>query len=194
MLQINEIKKILKSKLKEKRYLHSLGVQKTAENLAKIHNGPVTEASIAGLVHDCAKNLSNEELLNYAKQFGILIDGVTKFQPGLLHGAVGAEVAKREFFIEDDEILNAIHFHTTGKENMTLLEKIIYLADYIEPNRNFNGVEILREVALSDLDKAILMAFNNTIKYVVIKGELLHPTTILARNYLLLQRDGLRQE
>ncbi|QXM05907.1 bis(5'-nucleosyl)-tetraphosphatase (symmetrical) YqeK [Crassaminicella indica] len=194
MLQINEIKKILKSRLTEKRYLHSLGVQKTAENLAKIYNGSITKASIAGLVHDCAKNLSAEQLLNYAERFGILVDGVTKFQPGLLHGAVGAEIAKREFNIEDDEILNAIKFHTTGKENMTLLDQIIYLADYIEPNRNFNGVELLREAALQDLNKATLMAFNHTIKYIVSKGELLHLNTIFARNDLLLRRDELRQE
>jgi predicted HD superfamily hydrolase involved in NAD metabolism len=188
LLQSDEIKKILKSKLKRKRYVHSLGVQKTAEQLAKIHNESVTKASIAGLVHDCAKNLSGKELLNYAKQFDILVDGVTKIQPELLHGAIGAEIAKRELCIEDDEILNAIRFHTTGKAKMTLLEKIIYLADYIEPNRNFNGVETLRKVALSDLDQATLMAFNNTIKYVVSNNGLLHPTTIFARNDLLLQK------
>lgn len=189
MLDIEKIKNVLQKRLTKKRYLHSLGVQKTAIELAKVYNVSQKKASIAGLAHDCAKDFDDDMLLNYATQFDILIDGVSKHQIQLLHGFVGAELAKREFGIEDDEILNAIRFHTTGKENMTTIEKIIYLADYIEPNRNFKGIDKIRKVALSSLDKATLMAFDNTINYVILKGELLHPNTIFARNFLLLQTE-----
>ncbi|TCO79024.1 bis(5'-nucleosyl)-tetraphosphatase (symmetrical) YqeK [Marinisporobacter balticus] len=187
MLHIEKMKEILKDRLTEKRYIHSLGVQESAIKLAKIYNVSIEKASIAALVHDCAKDLSEDMLLNYAKQFDILVDSVESHQIGLLHGCVGAELVKIEFGIEDSEIINAIRFHTTGKENMTILEKIIYLADYIEPNRSFNGVDQLRKTALSNLDKAVIMAFDKTINYVIQKGELLHPTTIVARNFLLLQ-------
>lgn len=187
LLSIDKIKKRLKNRLTEKRYIHSLGVQESAIKLAKEYNVSIEKASIAGLVHDCAKNLNDDILLKYAAKFDILVDGVFAHQIGLLHGCIGAEIAKREFGIVDIEILNAIRFHTTGKENMSKLEKIIYLADYIEPNRKFDGVEQLREIALSNLNKAILMAFDKTINYVILKGELLHPTTIVARNFLLLQ-------
>ncbi|QEK12040.1 HD domain-containing protein [Crassaminicella thermophila] len=189
MLDIEKIKEVLQKRLTKKRYLHSLGVQQVAIKLAKVYNVCDKKASIAGLVHDCAKDFDDEMLLNYAMQFGILIDSVSNHQIQLLHGFVGAELAKREFGIKDAEILSAIRFHTTGKENMTTLEKIIYLADYIEPSRNFRGIENIRKVALSNLDKATLMAFDNTINYVILKGELLHPNTIFARNFLLLQKE-----
>lgn len=187
MMPIKNIQLILEEKLTLKRYYHSIGVQKTAVKLAKIYSGPIQKASIAGLVHDCAKDLSDKELLKYAVKFGILLDDVLYHSSKLLHGAVGAELAKTEFGINDEEILNAIKFHTIGKENMSLLEKIIYIADYIEPGRNFKGVELLRKAALSNLDKAVLMAIDNTIRYVLSKEELLHPLTVQARNFLLLQ-------
>ncbi len=187
MMPIENIQQILEKKLTLKRYYHSIGVQKTAVKLAKIYSGPIQKASISGLVHDCAKDLSDKELLKYAVKFGILLDDVLHHSSKLLHGAVGAELAKIEFGINDEEILNAIKFHTIGKENMSLLEKIIYIADYIEPGRNFKGVELLRKEALSNLDKAVLMTIDNTIRYVLSKEELLHPLTVQARNFLLLQ-------
>ncbi len=187
MLDMESIKTILKCKLKEKRYIHSLGVQQTAIQLAKIHNGSVEKASIAGLIHDCAKDLDEDESLQYVHQLDILLDDVELHQKQLQHGVIGAQFAKKKFDIQDEEILEAIRYHTTGKENMSLLEKIIYLADLIEPNRSFEGIENLRRQALSDLDNAVLMAFDHTIKYVIEMGALLHPCTIHARNNLLLK-------
>ncbi|KXG77040.1 bis(5'-nucleosyl)-tetraphosphatase (symmetrical) YqeK [Thermotalea metallivorans] len=194
MVDLEQIHGILKERLRESRYVHSLGVQKTAVELAKRYHAPVEKASIAGLVHDCAKGYNKAELLNYAAQFGIILDNVTRKQEELLHAVVGAELAKREFQIEDEEILNAIRFHTTGRANMTLLDKIIYLADYIEPNRKFQGVEALRQQALSDLDKATFMAVNQTIAYIIFQNKLIHHDTISARNSLLMDLEGLRQE
>ncbi|WZL71565.1 bis(5'-nucleosyl)-tetraphosphatase (symmetrical) YqeK [Clostridiaceae bacterium 35-E11] len=193
-MHVEDIKHILQRKLTSKRYTHSLGVQQTAIMLAEIYHVSTEKASIAGLTHDCAKDLHDEELLKYARQFDILLDGVCKHQQQLLHGVIGAEIARSEFQIKDDSIINAIRYHTTGKENMNLLEKIIYIADYIEPNRDFPGVENLRKLALADIDKAILQAFDHTINYVIAKGELLHPLTISARNFLLVQLKVSRSE
>lgn len=185
----------IKEMLTDKRYHHSIGVQKTAIILAKQYGSSIEKASIAGLVHDCAKNTSAEGLLKYAEEFDIILEDLTKWQPELLHGMIGAELAKTEFDIFDEDILNAIRYHTTGRANMTTLDKIIYLADYIEPTRNFSGVQQVREMALSDLDKATLMALEHTINYVIKRGQLLHVDTIHARNYLLLaQDDGNRSE
>jgi len=188
MLPIEQIQSILKEKLSLHRYHHSLRVQETAEKLAKIYNVSIEKASIAGLVHDCAKDLSDDELLKYAIEFGILIDDIFYYQRQLLHGIVSMELAKMEFKIEDEEILNAIRFHTTGRENMSTLEKIVFIADYIEPGRTFKEVEQLRKEAFSNLDLACLMAMDNTIRYVLSKGDLLHPLTVEARNFILLQR------
>lgn len=175
----------LNENLKKKRIKHSLGVRDTAVELAKIYCADIEKARLAGLVHDCAKNLNNEEMLNIAEKSGYTISMVCRKNYTLLHGAAGAYIAKTIMGIDDDEIINAVKYHTTGRENMSILEKIIYIADYTEPNRNFPGVEKLRLLSFENLDKALLRAFDNTIKYVVDNGQLLHYDTIKARNYLL---------
>ena len=106
----------------------------------------------------------------------------------LMHGLAGSIIAKHIMGIEDEDVLNSISYHTTGRKNMTILEKIIYIADYIEPMRNFPGVDELRKIAYSNLDEALLLSFDNTIKYVITKGQLLHLDTIEARNYILYNR------
>ncbi|WP_102400122.1 bis(5'-nucleosyl)-tetraphosphatase (symmetrical) YqeK [Haloimpatiens massiliensis] len=179
----------LKSNLKESRFNHSLGVRDMAEKLAiKYDKTLVQKARIAGLAHDSAKNLSDDKLIGIVRQEGYVIDEVCKKQPQLLHGLAGAIIAEKVMNIRDREILNSIKFHTTGKKNMTTLEKIIYISDYVEPSRIFSGVDKLREAAFEELDKALIMAFDNTINYVVSKGELLHEDTILARNYTIINR------
>ncbi|AOT72774.1 bis(5'-nucleosyl)-tetraphosphatase (symmetrical) YqeK [Geosporobacter ferrireducens] len=194
MKDLSYIENHIKEMLTEKRYQHSLGVQKTAIQLAKQYGASIEKASIAALIHDCAKDLSIEQLLKHAAQFDIIIDDLTKFHPELLHGAVGAALAKSLFSIHDEEIIDAVRYHTTGRSNMTMLDKIIYLADFIEPSRNFDGVDQLRAMASSNLDRATLMALEHTIYYVIKKSKLLHVDTIHARNFLLLRQDGLEQE
>ncbi len=188
MLDIDLMLNILREKLNNKRFEHSLGVQKTAEELARKYGVSVKKASIAGLLHDCAKNYSGEQLFRLALELNITIDDVTRYNPHLLHGQIGARVASDIFSVKDNDILNAIRYHTTGRKNMSSLEKIIYLSDFIEPNRCFPGVDKIRNQALFDLDKATLMALNHTISYVISKGTLLHHATIHARNFLLLQK------
>ena len=180
-----KIETYLKSNLPEKRFKHILGVRDTAVKLAKLYGVSEEKAALAALIHDCAKNLEDNKLIQLIKSKSMKIDGISKRSPQLLHGLAGAILAKDNMGIEDEEILEAVTYHTTGKKRMSSLEKIIYLADYIEPNRNFPGVEDLRKTALRDLDEAVLMALEGTIKYVISKGELLHPDTIKARNYLL---------
>lgn len=182
----DEMIKYLKENLKEKRFNHSINVRDTAVKLAKIYGEDIEKAKIAGLVHDCAKNMSNEEILDISKKNGYNIDEVCENMPSILHGYVGAYVAKNIMKIENNDILNAITYHTTGKKNMTLLEKIIYISDYIEPLREFPEVDQLREVAYNEgINKALILSFNNTIKYIVSKGQLLHKDTVDARNYIL---------
>ena len=180
-----QIIEYLREKLKKSRFDHSLSVRDTAVKMAKIYNADVEKARMAGLVHDCAKYMSNEEILNIADQNNICIDEIARANPQLLHGSIAAIIAKNIMGIYDEEVLNAIKYHTTGKKNMNLLEKIIYISDYIEPLRDFPGVDKLREKALVDLNAAMLDAFNNTIEVVIARNQLLHIDTIEGRNYLI---------
>lgn len=179
------IKNYLLKNLKTKRYEHSLGVKDTAIKLAQIYNSDEEKAKLAGLIHDCAKNMDDNQLVDICKAHGVEINEVCKESPQLLHGAAAAIIAKETMEIKDTDILNAITYHTTGRKNMSVLEKIIYISDYIEPLRNFPGVDELRRMAFQDLDKALLKSFNDTIKFVIDRGQLLHLDTIEGRNYLL---------
>lgn len=180
-----QIIEYLKEKLKKSRYEHSLSVRNTAIKMAKIYNADVEKAGTAGLVHDCAKYMSNGQILSIAEQNGMEVDEVARANPQLLHGSIAAVIAKNIMGICDEDILSAVKYHTTGKKNMNILEKIVYISDYIEPLRDFPGVEELREKALTDLNGALLDAFNNTIKVVISRNQLLHLNTIQGRNYLI---------
>jgi len=184
---IEDLNNKLKTMIDEHRYKHSIGVQETAVKLAVKYGADVHKASIAGLLHDCAKGLSNETLLSIAeKHCAIEIDYVYRYQPALLHGAVGAYIAERDFLIRDKEIIHSIEYHTTGCVNMSLLDKIIYIADYIEPGRDFQGVDMLREQTFQDLNKGVVLALSNTLKHVIESGHLIHILTVQARNYMLI--------
>lgn len=184
-LSIEQMKEKLKSSLSSRRFLHSIGVMDTAVQLAEIYGEDPWDAAVAGLLHDCAKDMRGEEILQMCRRFSIEADNITREQPELLHGKIGACIAQDEYGIEDKRVLDAIRYHTMGRENMSLLEKIIFIADYIEPNRSFPGVERIRKAAFSSLDEAMLMSLDNTIRQVIKKGVLIHPDTINARNYLV---------
>jgi len=184
-----EIIKRLKAILSSKRYQHSLGVRDTAVKLAQLYGVDLGKASLAGLVHDWAKDLTDELLLKKAEQFGILVDNICLVCPNLLHGPVGAELISRELGIQDQEIREAVAQHTMGSEKMSTLAKIIFVADYIEPNRNYPGIDRLRKIAFKKLDLAVLMAAEQTIKYLLEKKEIIHPQTVLTRNAFLILSD-----
>ena len=121
------------------------------------------------------------------EEHGYELDEITLKSPQVLHGFVGAIVAKEKFGIEDEMVLDAVKYHTLAKKDMSTLEKIIYIADYIEPGRDFPGVEELREITREDLDKGVLKGLENTILFVIKQGNLIHPLTIEARNFLIMQ-------
>lgn len=169
-------------------YRHSLGVAETALELAERYGADKRRAYLAGLVHDYAKNLSAERLLALASHFGLPIDRITRAEPRLLHAPVGAALLPLEMKITDTAVLNAIACHTTGSSRMSLLARIVYLADVIEPGRDYPGVERLRQEAFQDFTGALLAAVENTIGSVLARGLLLHPRSVSFRNQLLLEK------
>lgn len=179
----------LKKDIGEDRYKHSLSVMETCIKLAKYYNSPIDEAGLAGLLHDCGKFEDRTKILKMAKDFDIILDKIMAKSPQLSHGPLGAYLAEHKYGIGNGNILNAIYYHTTGRENMTLLEKIVFVGDLIEPNRKYPDVDIMRHLAYKDLDQAILHALDRTIKMVVERNDLLHLNTIKARNDLLILED-----
>jgi predicted HD superfamily hydrolase involved in NAD metabolism len=188
ILTLDEMKNKLKERLSTKRYEHSLNVMYECVKLADIYGCNKEKAQIAGLLHDCAREIRDKEALEHCKQFGIKPDKLQTLQTDLLHGALGAVIAYKDFGIRNKNILSAIKWHTTGHENMSLLEKIVFIADYIEPGRDFEGVNKLREVAVKDIEGASILAMDLTIQYVLKKGALLHPQSIKARNHIVASR------
>lgn len=181
-----EIECDLKKNLSPKRFQHTMNVIEMAEKLSAAYGVSHEKASLAALLHDCAKFFSNHQLIAYAQQHHIKIDRVSQYDPQLLHGPVGAVLANEIYGITDKDIKNAISCHTTGRKNMTKLDKIIFLADFIEKDRSFPGVEEIRRMAFIDLDKAIVLALTNTICHVAQSGTLIHKRTIEARNDLMI--------
>lgn len=160
------IVKILKKRMDHERYWHTLGVAYTAASLAMAYGCDFEKAYLAGLLHDCAKPLSGEEKLALANEAGIEISDVARLRPGLLHAPLGAYLARTEFGVTDEEILRAIETHTTGRPEMSLLQKIIFVADYIEPNRpEFPTFKEIRACAFQDIDKAVYLRVKRNIDY-----------------------------
>ena len=161
----------LKKKLTPKRYVHSIGVEYTAACMAFVYGEDVQRARLAGLLHDNAKCLSNEDKLKKAIKHDIPISPCEEENPDLLHGKLGAYYARKKFGVTDEEILSAITYHTTGKPDMTLLEKIIFVADYIEPNRRMiSQLPAIRREAFTDLDKCVIHVLRHTLEYLAVKG------------------------
>jgi predicted HD superfamily hydrolase involved in NAD metabolism len=186
-MTIDEIKIKLEKALTPGRFVHSIAVMETAVKLAEKYGLDCEEAGIAGLLHDCARDIKVEEALSLCKKFKIEVDDVSLLHPVLLHGPVGSGLAQRDYGICNSKVLDAISFHTTGRENMTMLDKIIFIADYIEPGRCFEDIEKIRTTAFNDIDAAMLIALNNSIRYIIDKGMLIHTNTIEARNFIIKQ-------
>lgn len=187
---VKHMKEKLKTMLNKERYKHSLGVCETAVRLAERYGADTQKAYTAGLLHDCAKNYTYEKSLDECKRLGVALTDLEKANFALIHAPLGAAVAREVFHITDSEILTAITRHTVGGADMSILDKIIYIADMIEPNRDFDGVEEYRSLAFEDLDKAVLKALENSIVSNVKKGRLLHPDTLIARNEMLMKKQS----
>lgn len=177
------------SQMPEKRWLHTKGVMETAVKLAQQYGANPEKADLAAILHDVAKywpvlqlkdvlvdNKLNDELLQHDKQ--------------LWHAEVGAFVAERDYGITDQEVLDAIRYHTSGRVQMTLLDKVVCLADYMEPGRDFPGVNNIRELANHSLEEALAAGFDSTISFLVSRKQIIYPLTVLARNDLIKQLEA----
>ncbi len=168
------------------RYTHTLGCEKAARMLAERFGGDVQKAGFAALLHDITKRLSREEQLYLCDKYGIIPCDIEKIEWKMLHGKTAAAIARAEYDADQD-IVDAIAYHTTGRADMTLLDKIIYLADYIEETRDFDGVEPARKLAETDIDEALLYCFDHSLYDLLERGKLIHPDTMAARNTLIWQ-------
>jgi len=184
-MDIDLIKLRLKEIMSEERFEHSLNVSRVARELALKYDYNADNAEVAGLLHDCAKDLDYKILEKMVLEYNIKTDEIIQNIPKLLHPLVGAAIAEKEFNIKDPAILKAIRAHSTGAAQMSLLDKIIYLSDKIEPLRNNEGVEEVRKMVGKDLNKAVLMVLDKGLIYLISKGSLIHPISIEARNNIL---------
>lgn len=180
-MKSSELSKLRKeiSKIQDnKRYEHTLSVAYTAANLAACHGENIDHALMAGMLHDCAKCLSDEKLLDICEKQHILVSRAERQKPSLLHAKVGSHLAEKKYQVTDHNILNAIHNHTTGRPGMSLLEKIVFVADYMEPERRqAPRLEQIRRMAFADLDRAVLMILEDTLEYLQSSGSVIDQTT-----------------
>ncbi|NLK21526.1 MAG: HD domain-containing protein [Epulopiscium sp.] len=190
MMNYDTIRQKLQSALSPKRYKHTLGVVQVSQELGSIYGMDKEKIFLSALLHDCAKDMPVNTKARLCKEYHIPLDSFMRDDIELCHSFLGAEIAKREYNILDREILDAIRYHTTGRAHMTKLEKIIYLADYIEPNReNFEGLETVRRLSYENLDKAVIFALINTIEYIKNNKKTLHPLTLQALDYLTSKKE-----
>ncbi len=186
-MDYEEMKDTLSRRLKRSRYEHSLGVADTAAFLARRFGEDEARARTAGLLHDCAREFPNEAMRAEADARGVSYGAVEASMPLLLHAPLGALLAREKYGAEDEAVLRAIARHTVGGAAMTALDKIVYFADMVEPTREYPGVEELRRLMReADLDEMTLAGLTRSIAFVLEKGHLIHPDTVLARNELLL--------
>lgn len=175
----------------EKRYEHTLGVAFTAASLAMRYGADVKQAQVAGLLHDCAKCMTNEERLSICKKHKLEVTPVEKANPFLLHAKVGAFLAKEKYGIQDEEILSAVRCHTTGRPNMTLLEKIVFTADYIEPSRKTApNLDEVRTMAFQNLDIALCKILSDTLNYLDTVDQEIDPMTKETYHYYNGEREN----
>lgn len=176
----------VEKRLNKKRFHHTLGVQTTSFALALLYGEDYNKASYAGLLHDNAKDMTDYELLSKCKELNIPVRPIEEKSPHLLHGKVGAGLAKTDFNVRDQDILNAIAYHTTGRPGMSLLEKIVFVADYIEPNRSLarnKSLDKIRRLAFSDINLALIEILESTIKYLSDDTSKIDSLTIDTYNY-----------
>lgn len=189
------IKKQLQTVLDESRYEHTIGVAYTAICLAMRYGADQKSAQMAGLLHDCAKCLSNSRKIKECEKYGLEITAVERKNPSLLHAKLGAVYAREFYGVKEEAILSAIRWHTTGKPAMTLLEQILFVADYMEPSRDkAPHLEEIRGMAFIDLDRAVCMILEDTIRYVREKESVMDEMTVRAWEYYSEKQNRCNRE
>lgn len=195
--EIEEIQEQLQEKISMKLFRHVVGVRYTAEALAMCHGVSMVQAGTAGVLHDCAKYMTGEKMLKKCQKHEIPISSSEEKNPMLLHAKLGAYLAEHKYGISDPEVLSAIRWHTTGKEDMTVLEQIVFLADYMEPHRKMiPGLDQVRKVAFRDLEEAVYLTLKNTVSYLEEQSrktgkKTFDPTTQAAYRYYAAKRGRL---
>ncbi|MDE7198345.1 MAG: bis(5'-nucleosyl)-tetraphosphatase (symmetrical) YqeK [Lachnospiraceae bacterium] len=182
---IANIRKDMEKTLSSKRYTHTLGVAYTAAALSMAHGESLENAMTAGLLHDCAKSMHGSELVAICEKAHLNVTAVERGNPtALLHAKAGAYLAQHKYGVTDDDILNAIRYHTTGRPDMSRLEKILYIADYIEPNRKqLAELDLIRQIAFQDLDRTMEKILANTLAYLRTSDGQLDDMTVKTYNY-----------
>lgn len=188
-MKYTKIENKLKKVLSEKRYEHTMGVSFTSASLAMKYGEDVDKARLAGLLHDCAKYLDDDKLISLSEKYNLGVSENERRSPYLLHGKVGALIARKKFEVEDEDILNAITYHTTGRIGMSLLEKIVFIADYIEPQRDIApNLDSLRKLAFEDIDMCVLKILEDTINYLKENGREVDPNATDAYDYYMKEK------
>lgn len=189
MKTLQEYEKMLQEKLDGPRYDHSLGVMYTAAALAMRYGAEVNRCMIAGLLHDCAKCLSSKEKIEACEKYNLPISAVERRNPGLLHAKLGAYYMETVYQIDDRALLDAVTYHSTGRPEMTLYDKIIYIADYIEPHRNkAPDLEKVRRLAFTDLEDCLYEILKGTLRYLADQENAIDPMTRQTYEYYKEQR------
>ena len=182
--ELKKISKRLSKILKEDRYEHTLGVMYTSAALAMRYGADIQKSMTAGLLHDCGKYLPPKEQIRLCEKKKITLTESELEMPALVHAKLGAYLARHEYHIKDAEILDAITYHTTGRPDMTLLEKLVYIADYIEPNRKeIPGLADIRQIVFTDIDRAVCLSAGSTVRYLKNGGKAVDPMTINTYNF-----------
>lgn len=186
MLSVKEYQKIIKPHLSDKRYHHSCEVAKAAKRLAKKYGADPDKAEIAGILHDILKDTPKDEQLKIMDRFGIILNDIEAVTPNLWHQISGAAYVKNELDIDDPDIVDPIRWHTSGKKDMTLMEKIVFVADFISDDRDYKGVDKMRTIAKESLDKAIIEGLSFTISELAENGKAIVSDTFDAYNDAVL--------
>ncbi|NDL67924.1 bis(5'-nucleosyl)-tetraphosphatase (symmetrical) YqeK [Anaerotalea alkaliphila] len=179
------MRKTLKRELEERRYEHTLRVEETAVQLAMAHNVDPSHSATAALLHDCAKNYKQEKMARLCERYHIELSMDELLNNDLVHAKVGAVVAREKYLVSHPDVLNAIRYHTTGRPHMTPLDKVIFVADYIEPGRKPHGrMEEIRKLAFHDLNTSLLMILEDKIGYLLTKEKQIDQITIETYKHL----------
>lgn len=191
-MNLDEYRNLIKSKMSEHRFVHSVNVSKEARKLAKIYGADAEKAAIAGILHDITKEMPVEEQLKIITDSGIILDNVQKNAPKLWHGISGIIYIKENLDINDADILNAIRYHTTGRAGMSLLEKIIFVADFTSQERTYKGVSTMRKKSRKTLDEAMLYGFKFTFSDLSKRELAIHPDELACYNEIVLSNISLK--
>ena len=186
--EAQKLQKELSKVLDAKRFEHTLGVAYTAACMAMRYDCDMKKAYIAGLLHDCAKCMTHNERLQYCKKNNLEVTEIEKVNPSLLHAKVGADLCVKKYGVTDEEIANAVRYHTTGRPDMTLLEKIVFIADYLEPNRNdAENLPIVRKQVFEDINLALRTILADSLVYLKETGKEIDSMTVETYKYYMEQ-------